>query len=52
MCQAASFQGIILTNKGETWRIHILREEDGFRCGLTQESLSHDDSQSICREHE
>ena len=30
----------------------FLREEDGFRCGLTQEALSHDDSQSICREHE
>lgn len=30
----------------------FLREEDGFRCGLTQESLSHDDSFRICREHE
>ena len=30
----------------------FLREEDGFRCGLTQEALSHNDSQSICREHE
>ena len=30
----------------------FLREEDGFRCGLTQESLSDDDSLRICREHE
>ncbi|MDJ0689655.1 MAG: MarR family winged helix-turn-helix transcriptional regulator [Xenococcaceae cyanobacterium MO_188.B32] len=30
----------------------FLREEDGFRCGLTQEALSHDDSFRICREHE
>ncbi|MDJ0535002.1 MAG: MarR family winged helix-turn-helix transcriptional regulator [Xenococcaceae cyanobacterium MO_207.B15] len=30
----------------------FLQEEDGFRCGLTQESLSHDDSFRICREHE
>ncbi len=30
----------------------FLREEDGFRCGLTQEALSNDDSLRICREHE
>ena len=30
----------------------FLQEEDGFRCGLTQEALSHNDSLRICREHE
>ena len=30
----------------------LLREEEGFRCGLTQEPLSNDDSFRICREHE
>ena len=28
------------------------REEEGFRCGLTKESLSKYDSSRICREHE
>ena len=28
------------------------KEENGFRCGLTQESLSEYDSSRICREHE
>lgn len=30
----------------------FLREENGFRCGLTKEALSKDDSSRICREHE
>lgn len=30
----------------------FLRGPDGFRCGLTQEPLSAEDSERICREHE
>lgn len=30
----------------------FLREPAGFRCGLTQEPLSAEDSERICREHE
>lgn len=30
----------------------FIKEDDGFRCGLTQESLTKHDSSLICREHE
>ena len=30
----------------------FIKEDNGFRCGLTQESLSEYDSSRICREHE
>jgi DNA-binding MarR family transcriptional regulator len=31
---------------------HFSREAGGYRCGLTGESLSEDDSRRICREHD
>ena len=31
---------------------HFLREDDGFRCGLTTEPLTRTESELICREHD